>query len=174
MEPRAHPAAGEPAAGEPAADAPAADAPARAAREAADALYAGDHAARALGMEVLEVSAGRARIAMTVRRDMLNGHGMCHGGLLFALADTAFAYACNSYGIATVAAGASIEFLAPAAAGERLIAAARETWRNERQGLYDVAVCTESGATRAHFRGRCARLRTGATGASPEPKGSER
>ncbi len=117
---------------------------------------------------------GGARLAMTVRGDMVNGHGVCHGGFLFALADTAFAYACNSAGVAMVAAGASIEFLALAAAGERLIAAATETWRNERQGIYDVAVRTESGATRAHFRGRCARFRTGAAGVAPEEKGSER
>ena len=103
---------------------------------------------------------------MTVRGDMLNGHGVCHGGFLFALADTAFAYACNSAGVAMVAAGASIEFLAPAAAGERLIAAATESSRSERQGIYDVAVRTESGATRAHFRGRCARFRTGAAQAA--------
>ena len=142
------------------------------AREAADALYVGDHAARALGIDVLEVTPGAARLAMTVRTDMVNGHGVCHGGFLFALADTAFAYACNSAGVPMVAAGASIEFLAPAAAGERLIAVATETWRNERQGIYDVAVSTESGAARAHFRGRCARFRSGAAGAASVSKGS--
>jgi acyl-CoA thioesterase len=152
---------------------PAADS-AGASRRAIEALYARDHAAQALGIEVLDVGLGRARIAMAVRRDMLNAHGVCHGGILFALADTAFAYACNSDGTAMVAAGASIEFLAPAAAGERLIAAATETSRNGRQGIYDVAVSTESGATRAHFRGRCARFRTGAAAAAPEEKGSER
>jgi acyl-CoA thioesterase len=152
---------------------PAADS-AGAARRAVEALYARDHAAQALGIDVLEAGLGRARIAMTVRRDMLNAHGVCHGGILFTLADTAFAYACNSAGTAMVAAGASIEFMAPAAAGERLIAAATETSRSGRQGIYDVAVSTESGATRAHFRGRCARFRTGAAGAAPEEKGSER
>ena len=152
---------------------PAADS-AGAARRTIEAFYARDHAARALGIEVLDVGLGRARIAMEVRRDMLNAHGVCHGGILFTLADTAFAYACNSAGTAMVAAGASIEFLAPAAAGERLIAAATETSRNGRHGIYDVAVSTESGATRAHFRGRCARFRTGAAGAAPEEKGSER
>jgi acyl-CoA thioesterase len=142
-------------AGEPAADA------AGAVRRAVEALYAGDHAAQALGIEVIQVGPGRARIAMTVRRDMLNGHGVCHGGILFTLADTAFAYACNSAGTPMVAAGAAIEFIAPAAAGERLIAVATETSRSERHGIYDVAVSTESGATRAHFRGRCALFRTG-------------
>src|SRR5580704_5562268 len=122
------------AAGEPAADS------ADAIRRVAEALYVRDHAAQALGIELIEVGMGRARMAMTVRRDMLNGHGVCHGGILFTLADTAFAYACNSAGTPMVAAGAAIEFIAPAAPGERLIAAATETWRSERQGIYDVAV----------------------------------
>jgi acyl-CoA thioesterase len=152
---------------------PAADS-AGAARYAVEALYAGDRAAQTLGIEVIEVGLGWARIAMTVRGDMLNGHGICHGGFLFTLADTAFAYACNSAGKPMVASGAGIEFIAPAAAGERLIAVATETSRGERQGIYDVAVSTESGATRAHFRGRCALLRAGAAPPVHEPKGSER
>jgi acyl-CoA thioesterase len=143
------------AAGEPAADS------AGAIRRVVEALYARDHAAQALGIELIDAGLGRARMAMTVRRDMLNGHGVCHGGILFTLADTAFAYACNSAGTPMVAAGAAIEFIAPAAAGERLIAAATETSRSERHGIYDVAVSAESGATRAHFRGRCALFRKG-------------
>jgi acyl-CoA thioesterase len=130
---------------------------------AVDALYVKDRAAQALGIEILDASGDTLRVAMTVRADMLNGHGMCHGGFLFALADTAFAYICNSRGEAMVAAGASIEFLAPAFAGERLVATARETSRGERHGIYDVAVGTDSGDTRAHFRGRCARLRSPST-----------
>jgi acyl-CoA thioesterase len=129
------------------------------ARREVAALFGKDHAARALGMEVLEVAPGAVRVAMTVRADMNNGHDMCHGGFLFTLADTAFAYACNAAGVAMVAAGASIEFLAPAVVGERLIATARETSRSERNGIYDVIVATEAGETRAHFRGRCARWR---------------
>lgn len=136
---------------------------ASAARRAVDALYAADTAAQALGIEILAVAAGEVRVAMTVRPDMLNGHGTCHGGILFALADTAFAYACNSRGAAMVASGASIEFLAPAAAGERLTASARETSRGERYGIYDVAVSTEAGAPRAQFRGRSARWRPAAS-----------
>jgi acyl-CoA thioesterase len=132
------------------------DAPARG---AIDALYERDLAAQALGIELLDVAPGQARVAMTVRADMLNGHGICHGGFLFALADTAFAYACNSHGEAMVAAGASIEFLAPAAGGERLIASAREISRSARHGIYDVEVAKASGESVAHFRGRCARLR---------------
>ncbi len=129
------------------------------ARTAVQALYARDLAARALGIEILDIAPGAVRIAMVVRPDMLNGHGTCHGGMLFALADTAFAFACNSYGDAMVAAGASIEFLAAAARGERLIASASETSRTARHGIYDVAVARTSGELVAHFRGRCARLR---------------
>jgi acyl-CoA thioesterase len=130
-----------------------------AARKAVDALYAGDLAAQALGINVLDVAPGEVRLAMKVRTDMLNGHRTCHGGIIFALADTAFAYACNSYGEAMVAAGASIEFLAPVASGERLIATARETLRSARHGIYDVGITRASGEVLAHFRGRCARLR---------------
>ena len=130
------------------------------ARRSIDTMYAQDPAAQALGIEVLEVAPGNVRIAMTVRPDMLNGHGICHGGFVFALADTAFAYACNSYGESMVVSGASIEFLAPVTVGARLIASARETSRGARHGIYDVAICDASGEPRAHFRGRCARLRT--------------
>ncbi len=126
---------------------------------AIQALYAGDIAAQALGIEVLDVAPGSVRLAMVVRPDMLNGHGICHGGMLFALADTAFAYACNLPGDAMVAAGASIEFLAPGSSGERLIATATEISRSARHGIYDVAITNISGEPLAHFRGRCARLR---------------
>ena len=128
-------------------------------RSAIHAIYASDPAAQALGMEVLEVALGTVRVAMTVRPDMLNGHGICHGGMLFALADTAFAYACNSRNVAMVAAGASIEFLAPTPVGERLIATASETSRSARHGIYDVEITNAAGEPLAHFRGRCARLR---------------
>jgi acyl-CoA thioesterase len=130
-----------------------------AARDAVRALYARDLAAQALGIEILDVAPGAVRVAMLVRPDMLNGHGTCHGGMLFSLADTAFAFACNSHGEAMVAAGASIEFMAAAARGDRLIAAASETSRGARHGIYDVAVTQASGELVAHFRGRCARLR---------------
>jgi acyl-CoA thioesterase len=133
--------------------------PASGARRVVDALYAADSAAQALGIEILDIAPGAVRLAMLVRPDMLNGHGTCHGGMLFALADTALAYACNSRGDAMVAAGASIEFLAPGAGGERLIATASETSRGQRHGIYDVVIARDSGELRAHFRGRCARLR---------------
>jgi acyl-CoA thioesterase len=124
------------------------------------ALYAADRAAHSLGIEVLEVAPGHVTLSMSVRADMLNGHGTCHGGILFALADTAFAFACNSHGEARVAAGASIEYIAPALAGEVLLARAAETSRGARHGLYDVVITTRMGEPRAFFRGRCARLRT--------------
>jgi acyl-CoA thioesterase len=96
---------------------------------------------------------------MTVRPDMVNGHGMCHGGIVFTFADSAFAFACNSYGDPMVAAGATIEYLAPTPLGERIIATAIEVSRSARHGIYDVAVTASSGAPLALFRGRCSRLR---------------
>ncbi len=115
-------------------------------------LYAGDHAAQALGLVLDEVGAGHARISMAVREDMINGHGICHGGLIFTLADTAFAYACNSRA-PSVAVHCTIDFLAPARLGERLSAVAAETALEGRSGFYDVTVTNECGATIALFRG---------------------
>jgi acyl-CoA thioesterase len=131
----------------------------RLAQSAVEALYRTDRASQGFGIEILEVAPGRVRIAMTVRPDMVNGHGMCHGGIIFAFADSAFAFACNSYGEPMVAAGASIEFLAPTTSGERITAAATEVTRTARHGIYDVSVSSASGETVAQFRGRCARLR---------------
>ena len=131
----------------------------RRARAAADALYAGDSASQALGIELLDAAPGSVRVAMTVRTDMVNGHGICHGGILFTLADSAFAFACNSRGEPMVAAGASIEFLAPVPRGARVTATATETSRTSRGGIYDVVVARETGEPLAYFRGRCARLR---------------
>jgi acyl-CoA thioesterase len=128
------------------------------ARAAVQALYDADPASQALGIVVLEVAPGRVRVDMTVRPDMANGHGICHGGLVFSLADSAFAFACNSQGEAMVAAAASSEFLAPARIGERLVATASETSRVGRQGVYDVTIQTTAGSMIALFRGRCARL----------------
>ncbi|HEX4240949.1 MAG TPA: hydroxyphenylacetyl-CoA thioesterase PaaI [Steroidobacteraceae bacterium] len=135
------------------------DGAAQRAREIVDSLFRDDRASRALGIEILEVGPGRVRIAMTVRPDMVNGFGMCHGGIVFAFADSAFAFACNSRGDPMVAAGASIEFLAPTPLGARLTATATETSRNERHGIYDVSIASASGTAIAHFRGRCARYK---------------
>lgn len=117
------------------------------------AMYARDRAVQALGITVEAVGPGFARCRMPVREDMLNGHGTCHGGLIFTLADTAFAYACNSYNRATVAQAAQICFIAPARAGDVLIATAKERSRAGRTGLYDVEVAIEGGRTIALFRG---------------------
>jgi acyl-CoA thioesterase len=124
-----------------------------------EAMYARDTASQALGMTIEEVGLGYARVRMTVRADMLNGHGTCHGGLVFALADSAFAFACNSHDIVTVAAGCSIEFLAPAREGDELVAEAEELHREGRNGVYDVAVRRADGALVATFRGRSASTR---------------
>lgn len=118
-----------------------------------------DLASQNLGLDILEVAPGSVRVSMTVRPEMLNGHGLCHGGIIFTLADSAFAFACNSHGVPMVAAGASIEFLAPTSAGELLTALATEVSRGARHGIYDVRVTKNSGEAVALFRGRCARLR---------------
>lgn len=126
----------------------------RLAELSAQALFAGDHASRNLGLRIEEVRPGFARLRMRVRPDMLNGHGTCHGGIVFALADSAFAVACNTYNAVTVAAAASIDFLAPARADEELTAEAREIWRSRRNGIYEISVANERGETIALFRGR--------------------
>jgi acyl-CoA thioesterase len=134
----------------------------RAARAVVHSLYLADLASQSLGIEIIEVARGRVQIAMTVRPDMVNGFGMCHGGIVFAFADSAFAFACNSHGDPMVAAGASIEFLAPTPRGERVTATAAEVSRGVRHGIYDVAVTNAAGLVLAQFRGRCSRLRSNA------------
>ena len=121
---------------------------------AAHALFTQDHASQALGMRVLEVAPGYARVSMLVRADMVNGHRICHGGLIFTLADSAFAFACNSYDSVTVAAGATVEFLLPGRLGDELTAIAQERVRSRRTGLYDVEVRNPQGDCIALFRGR--------------------
>jgi acyl-CoA thioesterase len=116
-------------------------------------MLASDAASRLLGVELLGYGDGWATARLTVRDDMVNGHGICHGGVIFALADTAFACACNSWGPVTVAAGADIVFVAPARAGDELTAEARVRTRYGRNGLYDVAV-TRGDVLVAEFRGR--------------------
>lgn len=118
------------------------------------AMYERDAASRGLGIEIVEVRPGFVRAAMVVRPDMVNGHDIGHGGFIFALADSAFAFACNSYNAITVAAGATIDFLAPARKGDRLTATATELWRAKRTGLYEITVTNQEGTVVAHFRGR--------------------
>lgn len=128
------------------------------AEESVRAMWSRDAASQALGMRVIEVRPGHAQVAMAVRADMTNGHGICHGGLIFALADSAFACACNSCGGTTVAAGATIDFLLPARVGDELLATAVERSRSRRTGLYDVTVANGAGAVIALFRGRSHRI----------------
>jgi acyl-CoA thioesterase len=123
------------------------------ARLSAEAMLARDRATPELGIELIEVGPGRARLAMTVTERMANGLGLCHGGLIFTLADSAFAFACNAHGRQAVAQHCAITFLAPGRIGARLIAEAVEHHRGERSGLYDVTVSDETGAVIAAFRG---------------------
>jgi acyl-CoA thioesterase len=109
-------------------------------------------------MEMVDVSVGRTVIAMTVRKDMVNSHDICHGGLIFTLADSAFAYACNSENHNTVAAGARVDFLVPGRLGDRLTAVAERVSQGGRTGIYDVSVTNQQGKTVAMFRGNSHRI----------------
>ncbi|MER5799778.1 hydroxyphenylacetyl-CoA thioesterase PaaI [Streptomyces sp. RLB3-17] len=124
----------------------------------AEAMFAADEASRALGIELLEQGEGTAVLRMTVTPAMVNGHGIAHGGYLFLLADSAFACACNSHGPVTVAAGADIDFVAPAYEGDVLVATARERTRFGRSGIYDVSVLRGDEVV-AEFRGRSRSIR---------------
>jgi acyl-CoA thioesterase len=123
------------------------------ARRCAAAMLADDRASRGLGMEIMEVGPGRARLRMTIREDMANGHAIGHGGFTFALADSAFAFACNTYDRRTVAAGCDISFLSAVRVGDVLEAEAVERYRNGRNGIYDVTVRRDTEVV-AEFRGR--------------------
>lgn len=127
--------------------------PQRLAEACAEAMFAKDDAAQHLGMTVEAVGPGTATVAMTVDERMINGHTICHGGLIFALADTAFAYACNAYNKVTVAQHCAVTFLAPAKLGDRLSAAAVERTLAGRSGIYDIRVTNQEGSTIAEFRG---------------------
>lgn len=128
------------------------------AEAAAAAMWSGDSASQAMGMEIESVAPGRAVLSMKVRQDMLNGHALCHGGFLFALADSAFAFACNSENHSAVAAGARIEYLAPGRPGDRLTAVAEQVHQGRRTGLYDVTVSNQNGRTLVVFRGNAHRI----------------
>jgi acyl-CoA thioesterase len=123
------------------------------ARRSAARMYADDQAAMALGISIDAIGPGRATARMRVTGDMTNGHGIAHGGYIFLLADTAFAYACNSYGPVTVAQAGQITFLSPAREGDELIAAAVERVRMQRTGIYDVSVRRADGKVLAEMRG---------------------
>ena len=129
------------------------------AEASARAMFAQDRASQALGMRIVDVAPGAATLAMRVRADMVNGHAICHGGLIFTLADSAFAFACNSYNLTTVASGCSIEFLAPAREGDELTARARERSAAGRTGVYDIEVANQRGEAIALFRGKSYRIK---------------
>ena len=122
------------------------------------AMWSRDRTAQALGMRIEHVGPGRATVSMTVRGDMVNSHHICHGGLIFTLADTAFAYACNAYNRNTVASGCSIDFVATGREGDTLQAEAVERTLAGRTGVYDVAVRDSAGITIALFRGKSYRI----------------
>ena len=128
------------------------------AEEVSAAIWSRDRATNALAMQILGVKPGYAMMSMPVRADMLNGHHICHGGYIFTLADSAFAYACNSYNKNTVASACHIDFLAPAREGDILQAEAVERSLSGRTGVYDVTVRTRGGKTIALFRGKSYRI----------------
>jgi acyl-CoA thioesterase len=127
-------------------------------RDVADAMFARDRAAHHMGITVLDCNLGTASVSMTVQEWMLNGHHVCHGGFIFTLADTAFAYACNGGNQNTVAAGCSIEFLAPGKLEDCLTAHARERVQRGKHGVYDIDVINQNGELIAVFRGKSARI----------------
>ncbi|MCU1432445.1 MAG: phenylacetic acid degradation protein PaaD [Actinotalea sp.] len=135
------------------------------ARRCAAAMWAGDRASRRLGMQLEDVAPGRARLRMRVLEEMLNGHGTCHGGYVAVFADSAFAFACNTYDEVTVASGFDIELAAPARLGDELVAEATERVRYGRSGVYDVTVTRSDGTVIAEYRGRSRSLRRPMLGA---------
>ena len=117
-----------------------------------DGMLKNDRATRAMGMQVVDISPGRATVTMRVREDMLNGHDTCHGGLISTLADSAFAFACNSHGELTVAASITVDFLAPGRKDDLLTAQAHEVSKSGRTGLYDCEVTNQRGEPVASLR----------------------
>jgi acyl-CoA thioesterase len=117
-------------------------------------MFAADRASKGLGMTIIHLGEGSATLTMTVREDMLNGFDICHGGFITTLADSAFAFACNSRNVVTVAAGLTVDFLAPAHGGDVLTATASETSRAGRTGVYDIVVTNQHGRRVALVRGR--------------------
>lgn len=128
--------------------------PQKLAEHVRDGMLKSDRATLSLGMEVLEVGPGRATLSMKVREDMLNGHATCHGGLIATLADSAFAFACNSYNELTVASGFSIDFTAPGRRDDCLTARCVEVSKAGRTGIYDTEITNQRGERIAVFRGR--------------------
>lgn len=133
--------------------------PQQLAEACAEAMFSRDQASQQLGMKIVSVSPGRAVLTMTVDNRMIQGHGNCHGGYLFTLADSAFAFACNTYDLATVASGCSIEYVAPAKEGDRLTATAEERSRGSRTGVYDITITNQDEQVIVLFRGKSYQVR---------------
>ena len=122
-------------------------------------LWGPDTCSQWLGMQLEEVRPGYARIRMKIKPEFLNGHGICHGGLMFTLADSTFAFACNSHNVPAVAAGCSIEFLKPVQGGDTLTATGQEQTLSGRHGIYDIRLTNAAGEVVALFRGKSAQLK---------------
>jgi len=155
--------------------------PAQAASEAqalaervAAAMWERDGASQGLGMRIVSVGPGHAEMAMPVRADMVNGHAICHGGFIFTLCDSAFAYACNSYNLNTVASGCGIDFLAPAREDDVLTAIAQERSASGRTGVYDIEVRNQRDETIALFRGKSYRVKGHVIDERPIATGQQR
>jgi acyl-CoA thioesterase len=123
------------------------------AQACADAMWAEDAATRGLGMEIVSIAPGQAELTMTVAKTMVNGHNMCHGGFIFTLADSAFAFSCNTYNQRTVAQHCAVTFIVSAKLGDKLTARAVERHRRGRSGIYDITVTRQDGTVIAEFRG---------------------
>ncbi len=133
--------------------------PQQVAEKVARIMWPDDHAVRGLGMEIVAVGPGTATLRMSVRQDMVNGHGNCHGAFIFAVADSTFAYVCNSDNHRAVARGVDINFLAPAHGGDILTASGARRQQGERSGIYDIEVTNQQGTLVALFRGRSVRVK---------------
>lgn len=141
------------------------------ARRCADTLWADDVASRSLGIELADVGRGRAVLCLTIGERMVNGHGIAHGGYIFTLADTAFAFACNSYNQRMVAQHCTITYVMPGRLGDRLTATAIERSRAGRSGIYDVTVARDDGAVIAEFRGHSRRIEGSLLSDAPGKRG---
>ena len=134
------------------------ESPQQLAEAVADTMFGNDPASQLLGIEIVSVGPGQAHMRMTVQPNMLNGHAVCYGGFIFSLADSAFAFACNSHNLSALAAGARIEFLAPGREGDVLDAKASAVTQGKRSGIYDVQVHNQDGKLIALFRGNSSRV----------------
>lgn len=133
--------------------------PQQLAEACAEAMFSRDQASQQLGMKIVSVAPGRAVLTMTVDNRMIQGHGACHGGYLFTLADSAFAFSCNTYDKATVASGCNIEYVSPAKEGDLLTATAEERSRGNRTGIYDITITNQADQVVAYFRGKSYQVR---------------